>query len=188
MKNPPTNPEAPFYDCTGLASVTIPGSVIYIGPNSFAGCTNLNSVVVGSGVTSIGGSALEFCFNLTGVYFKGNAPSLGDSHVFFDDYKLAIDFLPGKTGWGDIFGGNPTAQWRPQVPGDTSFGVRSNQFGFNINWVNASGMVTVIEACTNLTDSSWTGLQTNTLFGDSLYYSDPQWTNYPRRFYRVTSP
>ena len=31
-------------------------------------------------------------------------------------------------------------------------------------------------------------LQTNTLSSDSLYFSDPQWTNYPARFYRLRSP
>jgi hypothetical protein len=31
-------------------------------------------------------------------------------------------------------------------------------------------------------------LQTNTLAGGSFYFSDPEWTNYPSRFYRVRSP
>ena len=42
-----------------------------------------------------------------------------------------------------------------------SFGVRTNQFGFNINWV--SGQTVVVEASTNLTDPVWTPLQTITL-------------------------
>jgi len=64
--------------------------------------------------------------------------------------------------------------------------VRTNQFGFTITW--ASGMVVVAEACTNLANPLWSPLQTNTLTGDTLYFSDPGWTNYPRRLYRIRWP
>ena len=56
----------------------------------------------------------------------------------------------------------------------------ANQFGFNINW--ASGQVIVVESCANLTNPVWYPIQTNTLTGDSLYFNDPQWTNYPTHF------
>jgi hypothetical protein len=69
---------------------------------------------------------------------------------------------------------------------DASFGVRTNRFGFDITW--ASGQVIVVEACTDLANAIWSPLQTNTLSSDSFYFSDSQWTNYPRRFYRVRSP
>jgi hypothetical protein len=70
--------------------------------------------------------------------------------------------------------------------GDTGFGVQTNQFGFNVNWT--SGQVVVVEACTNLFNPVWESVQTNTLTGDSFYFSDCQWTNYPGRFYRLRSP
>jgi hypothetical protein len=77
--------------------------------------------------------------------------------------------------------------WLPQVQSsDASFGVRTNQFGFNINW--ASGMVVMVQACTNLANSIWSPISTNTLTGGSFYFSDPKWTNYPARFYRLRSP
>jgi len=69
---------------------------------------------------------------------------------------------------------------------DASFGVRSNQFTFKINW--ASDMVVVVEACTNLANPTWSALGTNTIIGGSSYFSDPQWTNCPNRFYRLRSP
>jgi hypothetical protein len=59
-------------------------------------------------------------------------------------------------------------------------------FRFNITW--ASGMVIVVDACTNLANPTWSPLQTNTLIGGSLYFSDPEWTNYPGRFCRLRSP
>ena len=67
-----------------------------------------------------------------------------------------------------------------------SFGVRTNRFGFNIT--GTSGLVIVVEACTNLANPSWSPVGTNTLTGGSSYFSDPQWTNYPARFYRLRSP
>ena len=64
--------------------------------------------------------------------------------------------------------------------------MRTNQFGFNINW--ASGMTVVVEACVSLANPAWSPISTNTLTGGSAYFSDPQWANYPSRFYRLRSP
>ena len=148
----------------------------------------LNSgYVVPNSVTNIEDEAFSGCTNLTGVYFRGNAPSLGGSDVFEDDGNLTVYCLPGTTGWDTTFGGRPTALWLPQVlTSDSSFGIRTNQFGFSITW--ASGMTVVVETCTNLANSIWPPLQTNNFTGDSFYFSDPQWTNYPGRFYRLRSP
>ena len=96
--------------------------------------------------------------------------------------------MPGTTGW-DSFAqltDLPTALWTPQMQSDASFGVRTNRFGFNINW--ASDTVIVVEACTNLANPVWFPVGTNTLTGGSSYFSDSQWTNYPGRFYRLRSP
>ena len=49
-------------------------------------------------------------------------------------------------------------------------------------------MIIVLKACTNLVNPTWFPLQTNTLNGDSFYFSDAQWTNLPGRFYRLRSP
>jgi hypothetical protein len=38
------------------------------------------------------------------------------------------------------------------------------------------------------TCKSWIPLQTNLLGSGPLYFFDPQWTNYPARFYRLRSP
>jgi hypothetical protein len=66
---------------------------------------------------------------------------------------------------------------------DTSFGVNKNQFGFNIT--GASNLLIVVEACTNLADFQWYPVSTNMLTNGSSYFSDPAWTNYPSRFYRL---
>lgn len=74
----------------------------------------------------------------------------------------------------------------PEAQDDESFGVRTNRFGFNINW--ASGRVVVVEACTNLNTTNWLPIVTNTMGGGPCYFSDPQWTNYVGRYYRIRSP
>ena len=71
------------------------------------------------------------------------------------------------------------------------FGVQMDRFGFNIT--GSSNLVLVVEACTNLTSPVWTQLSTNTLntfvgTNGTSYFSDPQWTNSARRFYRLRSP
>ena len=183
-----------FFGCSSLTNITIPNGVIGIGEADFNGCSSLASVTIGSKVNSIGDAAFYGCGRLASVYFQGNSPNLG-SLVFvyyYPDWSGTelwdpgtIYYLPGTTAWGRTFGGLPTRLWNAQVqPG--SFAVRSNQFGFNIT--GTSNLVIVIEATTSLANPTWSSIQTNTLNGNPLYFTDPQWTNYPRRFYRVTWP
>ena len=144
------------------------------------------SYTVPNSVTNLGNGAFDACVGLTGVYFQGNAPGLGWS-VFYADELATVYYLPGTTGWGPQFGELSTALWTPQVQtSDNRFGVRANQFGFGIAW--ASGMTVVVEASTSLANPAWYPLHTNTLTGPSTYFSDPQWTNYPGRYYRLRWP
>ena len=66
------------------------------------------------------------------------------------------------------------------------FGLHSNIFGFNVS--GSSNQVVVIESSTNLTASQWVQLQTNILTTNTIYFSDPDWTNFSGRYYRVHSP
>jgi hypothetical protein len=76
--------------------------------------------------------------------------------------------------------------WNPLVQtGDASFGVRTNRFGFTIT--GANNLVIVVEASTNLANPAWIPVGTNTLTGGSSDFSDPEWPNYPGRFYRIRS-
>jgi hypothetical protein len=176
----------------GLGSaVNIPSTIIGlpvtgIGINAFRGNAILTSVTIGDSVTNIGIDAFYSCMSLTGVYFKGDAPSV-DSLAYFGGNKTTVYYLPGTSGWTNTFGGRPPALWKPLIEtGNDSFGVRTNQFGFTISW--ASGMAVAVDACTNLANPVWLLLQTNTLTSDKLYFSDPKWTNYSARFYRVRWP
>jgi hypothetical protein len=131
----------------------------------------------------------SYCRALTGVYFEGNAPSFG-LYVFDHTLNAIIYYLPGKTGWDATFG-VPTALWSLPVTLTSSFaGVWTNQFGFTITAGNVpagSNLVVVVEACTDPANSSWSPVGTNTLTNGSSYFSDPTWTNYPIRLYRLHS-
>jgi hypothetical protein len=88
------------------------------------------------------------------------------------------------------FGGRPTAPWSLPYPviinNGPSFGVQTNGFGFIISW--ATNTPVVVEACANLANPIWSPVGTNSLTNGSSYFNDPQWTNYPARFYRIRSP
>ena len=167
-------------------SYTIPNSVTSIGGGAFFGCGSLTIVTIGNGVTSIGLGAFESCTSLTSVYFTGNAPSPTDASVFFGD-PATVYYLPGTTGWGAMFDGLPTALWflpNPVILNfEPGFGVQPGGFGFTISW--ATNASVVVEAATNLANPVWIPVSTNTLTSGTNYFSDPQWTNYPMRFYRA---
>jgi hypothetical protein len=183
----------------GLTNIIIGANVTTIGNYAFASCSSLTSITIPNNVTSIGSGAFAFCDNLKSAYFQGNAPS-ADSSVFFrwssfpifppiyePPLPTTVYYLPGTTGWGTTFGGCPTVLWNPQAQtSDDNFGVRTNQFGFNI--AGTTNIPIVVEAATNLADGPWTVLQSCTLTNGLVYFSDPQWTNYHSRFYRFRSP
>lgn len=191
-----------FLNCRSLTNISLPTTIDHIGNRAFGGCSSLNTVKVinngpDDGFTrfSIGWGAFAYCVSLTAVFIQGNAPwfppyeqEVFDGVTSSGNTNATVYYLPGTGGWGANYGGLPTAVWKPQIEtrGD-SFGIRTNQFGFQIAW--ASGRTIAVEACTNTTHFVWESVQTNIVGSDGLcYYTDPSWTNHPARFYRVRWP
>jgi hypothetical protein len=76
----------------------------------------------------------------------------------------------------------PVLQWGIQRGNYPLAGVR-----FYI--VGVPGIPVIIEASTNLAAPfAWMPLQNLTLTNGGIFFYDSDWTNYPRRFYRVRSP
>jgi hypothetical protein len=163
----------------------IGGSVTIIGEFAFYNCTSLTSVTIPNSVTSIGYGAFASCISLTSVTFLGNAPSGGPA--MFDNVApgAKVYYYYGTTGWGPMYGGLPTVMLgapAPQVAA-ASAGVKPGGFGFTLNGV--VNQTIVVEAGTNLVN--WQSIWTNTLSTVSSNFVDPQWVNFPRRFYRLRS-
>jgi BspA type Leucine rich repeat region (6 copies) len=191
--------ESPFEYCGNLAAINVDmGNTFYSSLDGvlfdksqttligYPAGNLATSYAIPNSVTNIGDYAFVGCLNLTSVYLEGSPPSLGGINVFVHDNNVTVYYLPGTTGWGTNFAGVPTAPWTPQVLiSSSSFGVQTNQFGFDVTW--ASGMSVVVEVSTDLANGVWYSLATNAITGGSFYFSDPQWTNYSSRFYRVRS-
>jgi hypothetical protein len=165
---------------------TIPNGVTGIAPEAFEDCPNLTEVTVAGSITSFGG--FYGCPNLTSFYFLGNAP-FADSLSTAGITNATAYYLPGTTGWSEFATntGITTVLWNPLIQtGGASLGVSNNQFGFNI--AGTANIPIVVEACTNLASPLWTSLAALTLTNGLFYFSDPAWTNYPSRYYRISSP
>ena len=111
------------------------------------------------------------------------------------DANATVYYLPGTTGWGvwqPILGPPlrypnyaylPTLLWNPRAQ---SPALRSGQFSFDIT--GTPDIPIVIEAATNLTNGDSAPLQSGLLSGGLLHSTDPSWTNFPARFYRIRWP
>jgi hypothetical protein len=177
-----------FFWCQSLASITIPDSVTSIGEGAFTECYGLHTITIPAGVTSIGMEAFEDT-GLTAIYFKGNSPSIGESAFYSFFPGLIVYYLLGITGWASFaqLTGVPTALWNPSIQASgASFGVRNNQFGFNIT--GTTNIPIVVEACTNLASPVWVPLQSLLLTNGLIYFSESFQANSSGRFYRIGSP
>ena len=109
--------------------------------------------------------------------------------MFLGDASLTAHYLGGTTGWDEfatLTGLTPVPGQAPAQANIATCGVQSNHFAFAIH--GSSNAVTVVRASQNLAQPIWSLVGSNTLTSGSLNFSDPQWTNYPSRFYRVRSP
>ena len=138
----------------------------------------------------MGNGVFYQCAALSTAYFKGDEPVFVNSNPFdgpiFPSSFTTLYYLPGSTGWGPTYGGEPTQVWIPQIQtSNGDFGIQGNPFGFDINW--ASGTTVVVEACADLLNPVWLPIQTILMTSSTVRFTDLQWTTYPSRCYRVRS-
>ncbi len=179
-----------FSSCTGLTNVTIPNGVTSIGYFAFKDCTGLTSLTIPNSVTTIWDGAFYGCTGLKGVYFLGDAPSLTgdetDYAAFGGSRHPTFYYLAGTRGWSST-SLKPTSVWLIPNPviltGRPDFGRQANGFNFRISW--ATNIPVVVEATTDLAQSVWSPVSTLTLTDGTAYFTDPEWSEYPARLYRV---
>jgi hypothetical protein len=198
--------DSAFAYYTNLTNVTIPDSVTGIGENAFAGCTGLTSVTIPKGVTTIEAWVFSNCINIATVkipagverimpwafadcaglrslYFAGNEPIILEA-AFAGTTNITIYYLPGTTGWERWL---DAVLWNPRIQvGVGDFGVGQTGFGFNV--AGTPNVPFAVEASANLSPGVWLPLQTLALTNGLVSFSDPAWTNYPSRFYRLRWP
>lgn len=63
-----------FENCVSLECINIPDSVTYIAPRNFKGCSRLTNIVIGSGCTNIGDYTFSGCTSLNNIYIKATTP------------------------------------------------------------------------------------------------------------------
>jgi BspA type Leucine rich repeat region (6 copies) len=180
------------YPCGKAGDYVVPDGVTRIEPFAFALSPGLNNVIIPSSVRELGQNSFAYYFfnNPVRIYFEGNAPIANWELTFVEN--IIVYYLPGTTGWGTHLFTAPTALWFLPSPviltTGSGFGIQGNGFGFTISWATNASVVVEASTSTDLSNPIWSPLSTNTLIGGSSYFSDPQWTNYPARFYRLRWP
>lgn len=174
---------------TTLATpITVPAlqglSVVTVNPTSirFQLAQPLPTNFLVSGYYVIG-SVTNPCGSASGAqYWDVNGLQPMTTYTFYFSAYDVINWVNGPYSITNV----TTLQMTLQIQTSAAnFGIQTNCFGFNI--VGLSNEVVVIEASTNLSNTAWVPLLTNTLGTNAMYFSDPRWTNYPSRFYRVHS-
>ena len=189
-----------FKDCASLTNFTVAaGNPQYSSLNGvlfnqdqstlieFPGGVGGNYTVPNS-VTNLGSYAFEDCSKLNSVTFPGNAPPLNYNNNYggyiFSGDSATIYYYYGASGWGKTYAFRPAVMLGAPAPllgGSVS--VQSGNFSFTVAGV--TNQLIVVEASTNL--ANWDAVWTNTLSGTNVNFTDPQWTNYPTRYYRALS-
>ena len=111
-----------FYNCSGLASITIPNSVTSIGGSAFDHCTSLTSVTIPNSVTSIGSSAFYQCSSLASITIPNSVTSIGGSAFhgtqWFDDQLEGI-----------VYAGKIIYTYKGNMPEDISLNIEEGTLG-----------------------------------------------------------
>jgi len=128
-------------------------------PNQFLASWNGKTLVNDVNLPAIGWTNMQFL-----VTAKGSASALqfgfrdDNSYLELGDISLAAVSVTGAN-------------------------VQTNQFGFAVSGLK--GSVVIVEAKDNLASPAWYPIQTNILSNGTAYFTDPQSTQYPARFFRV---
>ncbi len=83
-----------FFECSGLASITIPDNITSIGKNAFESCIGLNYLELPASISSIGDYAFSSCNELENFVFYKGSINVGEA-VFDGCTKLKAIWYEG---------------------------------------------------------------------------------------------
>ena len=106
-----------FYGCSGLASVTIPGSVTTIGESSFWKCSNLKSVTISDGVMYIGEVAFRDCSSLESITIPKSIIKIADFAFYGCKSLASVVLSEGLTRMGIFVFADCTSLSSITIPG-----------------------------------------------------------------------
>ncbi|HEY3854722.1 MAG TPA: leucine-rich repeat domain-containing protein [Verrucomicrobiae bacterium] len=171
--------------CRTLTSLTFPGGITNIGQYGLAYCSALSNVTISASVRNIESNAFAADAQLAGIFFRGNAPAIDPTA--YTGAAGTYYYLPGATGWSSPFDGHPAVLWNPTPQtADGSFGIQSNQFGFNIT--GSPQIPFIVERSTSLESQNWIPVATNNLASGQFFFSDQSPPTNASAFYRITTP
>ena len=96
-----------FAGCSQITSITFGAPLTSIGANAFD-CSRLASVTI-PGVGTIGSQAFSGCTSLTALNLGGSQPDV--SFTAFSGTPVTVYYVPGNPGWGATLGDKPTGEW-----------------------------------------------------------------------------
>lgn len=82
-----------------LSSVVLNNQLSQIGESAFAYCIGLASISIPASVTYIGDYAFDGCDTLKNAYFYGNAPQIREDIFWGTPSGFYVNYLTGKTGF-----------------------------------------------------------------------------------------
>jgi len=84
-----------FYNCVSLQNITIPGGMDWVAYNAFMNCSSLTSVTIESGVIGIGPNAFSGCTNLIDVSIPDTVTDISN-RAFSSCTSLASVSIPNS--------------------------------------------------------------------------------------------
>ena len=82
-----------FKDCSGLSTITIPNSIIFIYNNAFRNCTGLTTIIIPESVTCINNNTFYGCNHLTNIVIPETVTSIG-KYAFYGCSQLTSIDIP----------------------------------------------------------------------------------------------
>ena len=89
-----------FYK-SALVSITLPNSLLKIGPYTFGYCENLKKVTLGNSIETIGDGAFYYCSNLAQINFPNSLKTIGVQAFWLDESITGVKFGNSLTTIGE---------------------------------------------------------------------------------------